>query len=244
MKKHLSVFYLIARESIFRIFFVCILSAAVQTGMFILQAEKLPQISENPSLSLVFSLSYIRYIFFAFLIAVFILLIKTGMQFNSKIGYTLRRLRVSENRVFLWQSVYNFTVLLLVILSEVVLCFVLALAGSRILPEEYITGQSIYIAFYDNSFLMHLFAGRDIIRIIRNITALVSFAVNFAAFSFLFRRGRKWAGAVITAAAGFFLYVKNDNFELLGNDIAFLVFFAASAFISAVFVLTRGEQYD
>ncbi len=244
MKKHLSVFYLIARESIFRIFFVCLLSAALQAGAFIIQAEKLSLISETPSLSLAFELSYVKYIFFVFLIAVFVLLAKTGMQFNSKNGYTLRRLRISENGVFLWQSVYNFTVLLLVILSEVVLCFVLALAGSRILPEAYITEQSIYIAFYDNSFLMHLFAGRDIIRIIRNITALVSFAVNFAAFSFLFRRGRKWAGAVITAAAGFFLYVKNDNFELLGNDVAFMVFFAAAALISVAFVLTRGEQYD
>lgn len=244
MKKHLSVFSLTARESIYRIIFVCLLSGTVQTVAFILMAEKLAEIKEIPTISDVFTLSYVRFIFFAFLLVIYILLSKTGMQFNSKTGYTLRRLKVTEKSVFIWQSIYNFIILLITLLFEVVLCYSLAKAATQILPEKFIEGQSLYMAFYENEFLQNLFAGRDIARIIRNIIALISLAVNFAAFSYLFRRGKKWFGAVIVTAVSFILFVNNQDISYLRQDVALILFFAIMIFAAAASVCLRGEQYD
>ncbi len=244
MKKHLSVFSLTARESIYRIFFVYLLSGIVQAAAFIFMAEKLAGIQEVPSINDVFNLSYIRYIFFVFLLIIFILLSKTGMQFSSKTGYTLRRLNITEKSVYIWQSVYNFIILLITVLFEVVLCFFLSSAAARILPEEFITGQSIYIAFYENYFLQNLFAGRDIVRIVRNILALISLSVNFAAFSYLFRRGKKWIGAVIVTAVSFILFVRNQDISYLSEDVALISFFVIMTFAAITAVCLRGEQYD
>ncbi|MBR3767786.1 MAG: hypothetical protein IKL10_06060 [Clostridia bacterium] len=239
MKKHISVFSLIARESIYRIFFVWLLSAGVQITVFLSVLKNLKE-DYIPSLTQIIDKSYINVFFFVTIIAVAVFLCKTGMQFNSKTGYTLRRLLISEKAVFGWQCLYNIIMLMLTWLLEVVLCFMLLKIGTNLLPEEFITNQSIYLAFYQTQFIQNLFAGRDIARIIRNILTVISLGVSFAAFSYQWRRGKKWLVAPFATAVLLF-YVM--NISELGYDIASIFAMLIILFSSLITVL-GGQKYD
>ncbi len=242
MKKHLSVLFLIARESIYRICFVIAALSAVQAVLF---NFSLKAASENalPSITDVFDSSWISIVFYLSVIVISVLLCKTGMQFNSVPGYTLKRLRISETAVFLWQCVYNFLVFLIAVLTEAVLCFYLAKFAADRLPEEYITNQSVYLAMYKNMFIQNLFAGRDVFRAIRNITVMLSFSVNCAAFSLLFRRGKKWFGAVLMLAVfiGMLCYSDAEMSNLVFDTAIFYA--AVILMVATVIYVTGGGKY-
>lgn len=242
MKKHLSVFYLTARESIYRIFFLVIAAFIIQSVLFIFFVDIVSGFTP-PSITEVFNTSKIYIVFYALITVIAILLCKTGMQFNSVSGYTLRRLRVRERTVFFWQCFYNFLILFTVVLSEVVLCFSLSEFAADNLPEKFITNQSVYIAFYKTEFIQNLFAGRDILRIIRNIIGVISFSVNCAAFSFLFRRGKKWVGAVIMIPV--FIMMTGFNEAGMDNitlDVSIISVSVILTFAAVVSVVQRSEK--
>lgn len=239
MKKHISVFSLIMRESIYRIFFTWLLSAGVQITVFLLALKNLKE-EYIPTLTQVFDNSYITVLFFITVIAVAVLLCKTGMQFNSKTGYTLRRLLISEKAVFGWQCIYNIIILMLTWLFEVVLCFMLLKIGTNLLPEEFITNQSIYLAFYKTQFIQNLFAGRDIARIVRNILTVISLGVSFSAFSYQWRRGKKWLVAPLATAVLLFYIM---NISELGYDIA-SIFAMLIALVTSLITVIGGEKYE
>lgn len=249
MKKHLSVFSLLARESIYKIFLLWIFSFATQAIIFMIQIEK--QLSaELPSIKNTFEGAFIHIIFFIFFVIMLLLLTKTGMQFSSKTGYTLRRLRISEKSVFLWQSLYNFIMVFLTLLFEIALCFILANAAANKLPSQFITHQSVYIAFYDCAFLQNLFAGVDTARIIRNIITVISLALNCAAFSYLIRRNKKLYSLIIVIALSFSIFAVSPQtispFAAAGlAEDVFKIFLMLIMDVIAVSAVVLGrEQYD
>lgn len=235
MKRHISVFYLIARESIYKLLAVMAISVALQLLLFNISCSNGLQFVRVDS---IFDGSKIQYVFFATIIALAVLLCKTGMQFSSQSGYTLRRLRIPEKAVFALQSIYNFTVLFFIVCTEIVLCFLLAEKGIAHLPDEYVTNQSIYIAFYSNEFLQNMFCGQDALRIVRNICTGFALSVNYAAFSFLSRYGRRWL-AVIPVTAVLIIYAEQLNagvFDLIMSGLML-----ASAFAAVIKVMRRDK---
>lgn len=249
MKKHLSVFSLIARDSIYKIFCLWILSAVLQSVFFSFQLKKQTS-AEIPSVKGSFEGAFIWVIFAIFFVITLTMLTKTGMQFSSKTGYTLRRLRISEKNVFLWQSTYNFIMIFLTVIFEILLCFFLAKTAAGALPEKFITNQSIYIAFYDCAFLQNLFAGRDTVRIIRNIIMIISLSINCSAFSYLIRRNKKWLGLIVVIVLSCTVFavspktVSPFTASSLAEDVGKIGCAVVMTFIAVSSVFMRREQYD
>ncbi len=241
MKKYLSVFYLTARESIYKISLLWLISGILQSvslAVFLVTQPTLPKVS------LFSEKAYLPVFFSVTLVLTAVLLAKTGMQFNSKTGYTLRRLLVSEKAVFVLQTVYNFMMLFILLLFEVLLIFLLLTAGKNALSEEFISVQTEYKAFYGDLFIHNLFAGRDVLRIARNILTLFSLGINLSAFSFLFRRNQKWLGAVIMIAVAVIVFVSKPSISSFESDIFLLTPSVMFICMAAVTVLIKEGQYD
>lgn len=177
MKKHISVFMLMARCTIYRILGLLAVMVAAETGLFWLALKK--GVSEEGfGLEYVISQSHIEIVFLAFFIFVTILLLaSTGYETKGKHYFTLMRLSTSRREVFFWQSIYNMICYLLFwavqVLAVVLLCFIYVENA----PPEYVTGQTIFLAFYRNDFLHSLLPFEDILFWIRNL--LICMALGF-----------------------------------------------------------------
>ena len=246
MKKYLSVFSLVARESMVRISLLWLVSAVLQAAVFYMQmfservieykflSEAFRYDNDELCLPLVFALT---------LLLTGVLLMKTGMEFRTKTGYTLRRLRISEKRVFTVQAAYNCLMLFLLFVFETVLCFFLAVWGTTFIEPEYITNQTVYINFYASDFLQDIFGGRNYATVIRNIFIITSLSFNLSAFSYLWRRGSKYVfgGLVLVICAAFFLAAMG----LAALESIAVTLVAIGALLIALgMVKTRREEYD
>lgn len=129
-----------------------------------------------------------------FTVAIF-LLILTGYEHGSKQGYTLRRLSVSERSVFLWQAVYNTFCCFL--FWAVLLGIALALCKLYVAKVglEYVSGQTIFLAFYRNNFLHSLLPLEETSRYIRNVVLILGLGISSACFPFKQRRGTRKCAA-------------------------------------------------
>lgn len=243
MKKYISVFCLIMRESFFKIFALIILSLAVQASL-VFFCMPIAAGEEIPSVTAVFDMSKIHIVFYVLITALAVLLCKTGMQFRTSVGYTLKRLRIREESIFFIQCIYNFLIISIAVLLEVILCFYLASFAADNLPEKFITTQSVYLAFYKTQFIQNLFAGRDVLRIIRNIIGMLAFSCNCGALSFLYRRGKKWFGIAIILPI-FFRMLKPDGLKLTDTVTDVIIISAFSVLlVSAVAAVFVGREQD
>ncbi len=251
MKKHLSVLYLITRESIFRVCLIWIVSFAIQLALLITNAAAEAGSNTKPlyhvSVSSVFRINaaaYIPNIFFITLIVTALVLAKTGMQFQSKTGYTLRRLRIKENGVFILQGAYNSIVLLMLLILEVFVCFVAVLYIKDFYHEKILTPQTLYLTFYESEFIQNIFAGRDILRVIRNFLLMLALGFNLSAFSTLIRRSKKWFPVAVLVTSYVIPFVAEVDFTNIAVDIAFISIGLIFLYTAIIYTVTRGEQYD
>lgn len=246
MKKYLSVFTVIARESIWRIPILWIVSALLQTAVFYLNMFS-ERVLENKFLSDAFN-AYtdelcLPFVFFLTLLLTGLLLMKTGMEFRTKTGYTLRRLRISEKQVYVIQSIYNCLMIFLLFIFEVSLCFALANWGTTFIKADYITNQTVYLTFYTASFLQEIFAGRNIVAVIRNILIILSLGFNLSAFSYLWRRGSKYIFGILVLSAAVFLFWVSPGLSYVEN-IPVTVTAVGTLLIALGIVRSRREEYD
>lgn len=245
MKKYLSVFTLIARESLFRIPLLWILSAVAQTVSFVYSV-----VYKDVQLNAIFSRAFeydgisVFVIFGITLLLTGLLLIKTGMEFRTKSGYTLRRLRIEEKKVFLVQAVYNGLMLFLLILFETVLIFALLNFGYMRIEEKLVTNQSVYLSFYESGFVQNVFSGRDALRAVRNILTVSSLGFSLSAFTFLWRRGKKFIPGVLHLALFAGTFWACPGTESLEWDVSLISVAAVMLYWSICTVMRRGKEYD
>lgn len=246
MKKYLSVFSVIARESVWRISIFWVFSAVLQTLFFYkemisedvrnsrLVAEAFSSYEDRITVPMIFALT---------VLITGILLMKTGMDFRTRTGYTLRRLRITEKQVYVLQSVYNCLILFILFLFETVLCFVFVNWGTSFIEPEYITNQTVYLTFYSSEFINDMFAGRDIINLLRNLLMIISLGFNLSCFSYMWRRGRKHIlGALLLVIWSFMFWwcPGFGNFE----NIAISVASVGMLIVAAGMVRSGGKEYD
>ncbi len=246
MKKYLSVFYVIARESIFRISFMWLMFALWQAVVFYIEIN-----SEHVQKTMLIAEAFSNYneemcVPFLFSLAILltgVLLAKTGLEFRTKTGYTLRRLRISEKQVFLMQSLYNCIMIFLLFVFEAALCFILSHWGKAFIDPQFITSQTVYLTFYSSEFISNMFAGRDIIILVRNIMMIATVGFNLSLFSYSWRRGKKYLFGllVLTAVALLFWWCPDYNYV---ENITFLVTALGSLLIALGIAHTRREAYD
>lgn len=198
MKKHLSVLMLLEKKTIYKILLTFLAMVGIECGLAVhllysyLSKEETPKITFQT----LFSHSYIIPVFLGSFLILTLILCLNGCEFKGKPSYTLRRLSISEQSIFLWQSLYNsgcYFMLLAVQLAGILLLFFLFKAAA---PNNTFYSQSLFITFYTNSFLHSLLPLEEISRWIRNICLCLGlgFAAAYQPFA---QRRRKRQGVIL-----------------------------------------------
>ena len=189
MKKHLSVFALMVRQNIFKFIILIFVSAVAQSIMFYLKFKKALAEYESfygdiqmQSLESIFEKSRIT-IAFAATFVLLLLVLCTTCRSSSKAVYTLRRLRIGTKSIILWQTLSGMFYLFMLWAFELLLVLAFSSAYMKYSPEDSISIQTVFLAFYKNSFLHALLPLESIGTYIRNIVFIISLSVCSSVFS-------------------------------------------------------------
>lgn len=213
MKKYLSVFGLFAKSSILKILLVIIAMTAAQCFIFTSEfGENLVAYNIKlsfPHIETLIERSRIDWICGLVFVIISVLLCLPGTSFSSKTGYTLDRLSVSPRAVFFCQAVYNLFVYFILWVAQVAVCFGLCLYYAQNAPEELVGNQSIFLAFYRNSFLHALLPLSDIAVWIRNGFLIIALAIATAEYPFK-QRHKKLGFSAIAMVLFTIVFFKTD----------------------------------
>lgn len=205
MKKHLSVFMLMARSSIYKILGLLALMAAVEGALFCFVLSR-GDVGGAYSLELMIQQSHILWVFGAGFLLMTLLLALTGCEGKSKCGYTLKRLSVSERWVFFWQSVYNVLCYLLLWAVQILIAVALCRLYEGLAAPEYVSGQTVFLAFYRSDFLHSLLPFEDAVFWVRNAAFALSLGVCAARFPLAQRAGKRFTEVIVLVCGVFWLF--------------------------------------
>lgn len=206
MRKHISVFMLYTRSSIFRLLILFALMAAAELPMFFFAADRCldsayvaleqmidnnymlnSQVNVSVSLERMFDNSGIAIVLAVAFVLMSIQLCGVGCEFGGKQGYTLRRLSVSEETVFAWQASFNAFAYFVLWGIQLMLVLVMCAYGVAKLGAL-ASNQTVFLAFYRNKFLHSLLPLDEWSRYLRNICMILALGTASAFFSYHQRR--------------------------------------------------------
>ncbi len=180
MKKNLSVFILIVRNSFWRILLVLLTMCLIDGLMFFFDAERSISLLKNRPFLLGFELA---------LLWVTNILTLFGSGKVNKDYYTLKRLQLSESRIWCWQALYHTICYSFIFIAEITL---LILIG-----RNYVTAStfkvyglsSVLDVFSTNQYLYNLIPYHNLLRWFRNLVMVVGLGITSATEPIAKRRG-------------------------------------------------------
>lgn len=192
MKKQLSVFNLMATSSIYKITGLFGILGIIEFFLF----RHAMLAGPNPEtgtfhIEYVFEQSFALWLFRIALLVLTIFLCLTGYETSSKQGYTLKRLSISEKQVFVLQAFYNTLCYFLLWSIQLLFVFILGFYFVKNAPAEYVTNQTMFLAFYRSDFLHALLPFEDILIWLKNILLFLSLGICSAGFTMAQRRGKR-----------------------------------------------------
>lgn len=213
MKKHLSVFGFFARSSFYKVILILLAMCAVEIAFFHFGLQDALEVYEAidtgiPSLERRFMSAATNVYFRVALVLISIVICLPGCEFKSNTSYTLRRLSISERATFFHQAAYNALVYLILIAVQLVVVFGLSQYYLSAVPEECISNQTLFLAFYRNEFLHSLLPLEDVGLWIRNGLLVISLALAAAEYSYRQRR-HKFSSTAL--ALGIYIIVYFDQ---------------------------------
>ena len=215
MRKHLSVLMLYVRSNLYKFMLLVFVMAAVQTMLFLLAFRRAKDLF---GLNTIMSGTRPGIVFAACFLLLCALLCMMGCDFGSKSGYTLSRLRISSQMVFLWQIVGNASFIFLFWAAQVSI----ALTFCSIYTIHYPQEQVAMLVFYSNGFLHSLLPLAETVVLVRNVALLIALAVTFACFPARMRRGERPVAAIAVVLICVVFFVRD-----IGS-------FAANAMLSII----------
>ena len=174
MKKHSSVFMLMARSTIYRVMGLLILMAVAEGGLFWLRLQQ-GAIDGNFSLEAIISESRRSWACAAFFL--FVNVILSWGSYTISDTYTAARLSVSGKAVYLWQCIYNTLCYLLFWMVQILIGIGLCRVYEALAPAEFVSNQTVFLAFYRSKFLHSFLPFEDTWVWIRNILLVVALGV-------------------------------------------------------------------
>ena len=234
MNRHLSVLALAARQTIGKVLALLAAMAAAETALFawamsqgmirvIMDNETCPAPVED-----LFDFAKISWAYRIALALLFTLLLLSGTELRGgKKGYTLRRLRISEEAAVLWAGGYNALCFLALwaVQAALALGFCLWYAGA--VDPAYVSGQSALLAFYRSGFLHGLLPLADLTRWLRSFVCFMALGLTAAMFGCYQRHGRKGVAAFFVLALTLGGYATSPGET--GVDVAFTAMVLAPA---------------
>lgn len=204
MKKHLSVFGLFARSSIFKVLLILLSMSIIEIAAFYFELqdaiESYLSLGSNGlqmvSLEKIIDRSAINVYFRIALTLTTVVLCLPGCSFKSNTSYTLRRLSVSERATFASQASYNIFAYTILFAVQISVAFALSRYYVISAPAECVSVQTITLAFFRNEFLHSLLPLDEIGLWIRNILFIITLGLTAAEFSYKQRRKKFSATAI------------------------------------------------
>ena len=206
MKKYLSVFNLIATSSIYKITGLFGIMGVIEFFLFRMIMLAGPNENGTFHIEYVFEQSRTLWVFAAALLVLTVFLCATGYETSSKQGYTLKRLSISEKKVFALQALYNTLCYFLLWSMQLLFVFLLGFYFTNKAPEMYVTNQTLFLAFYRNNFLHGLLPFEDVIIWIKNIFLFLGLGICSAGFTMAQRKGKRAFELVILLVSTIFLF--------------------------------------
>jgi len=208
---------LIARSSLWKVLLSMLVMAIAEAAVFYLRtAEK------SVGLEAAFENSFTPYIFALAFIIITMFLCITGSEFGSKTGYTIKRLSITEKSVFYWQWFYNSSVYLMLLAVQIAVSLGLCELYKELIDPQYVTNQTVFLAYYRSEFLHGLLPLGDTTRWIRNAFLIVTLGASSAFFPYRNRR-QKQSLEIIAAAIYTFIFFCGGLGEIT-TDILFCFF--------------------
>ena len=174
MKKHSSVFMLMARSTIYRVLGLLILMAVAEAGLFWLRLQQ-GAIDGNFSLEAIISESRLSWACAAFFL--FVNVILSWGSYTISDTYTAARLSVSGKAVYLWQCIYNTLCYLLFWMVQILIGIGLCRVYEALAPAEFVSNQTVFLAFYRSKFLHSFLPFEDTWVWVRNILLVVALGI-------------------------------------------------------------------
>ena len=230
MNKHLSVLGLWARQTMGKVLALLAVMAAAETALFawalsqgltrdIMDNQTCPAPVED-----LFDFAGISWAYRIAVILLFVLLILSGTELKGgRLGYTLRRLRISEEAAVLWQSGYHVAcfAMLWAVQAALALGFCMWYAGT--LDPAYVSGQSALLAFYRSGFLHGLLPLANLSRWGYIMMSGAALGITSAMFGYHQRHGRKGIAGFIALALTLWTYaVSAGEWGIIGSTSAML----------------------
>ena len=183
-KKHLSIFMLISRSSIYKVIGLITLMLLSESILLFMT------IQEQPSFAMHIIEGHTSWIFGIVFLLLTFLLSTFGWERSEKQGYTVKRLSISEKAFFFWQSLYNTICFLLLWMFQILFVIIAFHFAKDWITEEYLNHQSIFVAFIESDFLHSLLPFSEIYLWLRNILYAISMGL-FTAFLPYLQRNEK-----------------------------------------------------
>lgn len=243
MRQHLSVLMLAARSTIYKVLGLFVAMAVTEGTLFYFALQKALG-GEPIGLEQLISQSQIAVVCGICFILLCALLSLTGSEFGGgKLRYTLQRLSVREEITVFWWAAYNVVCLLLFWAVQLLIALLLCQLYVTQMDLTYVSGQTVLLAFYRNSWLHSLLPLAETSRYIRNGVLILSLGVCASCFSFRQRHGEPGIAVVALAVVVTVSFPKAMG--SFGSDL-FLAFIALCITTGAVAGIwkERGDENE
>ena len=174
MKKHSSVLMLVTRSTIYRVLGLLIVMAAAEAGLFWLRLQQ-GAIDGNFSLEAVISESRLTWACAA--IFLFVTAVLSWGSSTVSGAYTSARLSIPSKMVFLWQCVYNILCYLIFWMVQILVMIALCRVYEAQAPAEFVSNQTVFLAFYRSDFLHSILPFEDTWCWVRNLALVMALGI-------------------------------------------------------------------
>lgn len=235
MKKYISVWMLIARSSVYKV--LILLPATVVAGFVVLffggwnKADLYHAVSGHS-------------VFSVCLLILCVILSRSLCRQGGQLTYTMRRLRISDKRVFWMQAAYNFVCIALLYMVQALVYVVFSALYLRAHPAGH---QTLFVTAYQYEVFHMVFPLENPLMWVCNTILMAGLAICTAAYPFRQRRDRRSLCTYLMAGVAlFFRFILGEEHHL-GISAAFYCIPAALiiAAVSLAGVLgIEEEAYD
>ena len=215
LRAEASVLMLACRRSIYKALSISLICCILQMAAFFIALG-----DGFAAPELVFAASHVGLIGAAGFAALCAALAMRGGAGGSKQDYTVRRLRISTRRVLVLGAIADGAMLLIFWAMQTLTLMALCQEFTVLVPESS-SVQTVFLAFYRNSYLHGILPLADVGRWMRNIVMLPGLALCLSCFSARRRQGHWGFAAPFLAAVNIFTF--SSEMGTTGADVAVIL---------------------
>lgn len=177
MKKHLSVWMLGAKMTLWPALLIIIVMLAAQTTLFAIALRGYQGASAYP-LPEILSSRFAPLSAIGLLLTCLVLAVPGFRVAGVYTGYTMLRLRIHPRTAVCWWALQTALVLLIFWAMQLVTAVLLLRYGFCIVGPSALTEQAFFLSFYENTYLHTLLPLADVSRWVCNITLILAFSAT------------------------------------------------------------------